>query len=108
MKALIPIFFLLLSCACGTPSHIEEGVLYRTRIYAGNHVRTEKHDGFCCVLTTDRVIVVKGYPNIPDSAWCYIRTEVGIHDLHPDIQKKLTKKYLYWIGGDKEYQILER
>jgi len=102
------VFVLFIVCSCSAPSHLEEGTIYVTKKYVGNHVRTEAHDGYSCVLTTNMIIAVQGYPNVPDSAWCYVRIEPFVHDLHPDIEKKLTKKYFYWYGSGKEYKVIRK
>jgi hypothetical protein len=108
--ALIAIILLILIAisSCSSSSYIQEDNIYITKQYVGNYVRMELHNGYSSVLTTNRVILVEGYPRIPDSVWCYVRSEPSVHDLHPDIKKKLTKKYFYWYGSEKEFKVINK
>jgi len=94
---------------CTVTQKVQEGVFYKTRVYAGLY--TDSHqidDTYTLVETSYGIFKLRLNPEIPDSALCYIRLEYPSYDFHPDIAKQMTAKYFTWEGAELEYQIYNK
>lgn len=75
-------------------------------MYVGKYIQSVSiGEDFYNVQTSNFIFRIKENPEIPDSAWCYMRIEPPRWDLHPDIAIQMTVTYLTWIGAEKEYRI---
>ena len=101
------IFILLMALmGCTVTSKVQEGVFYKTRVYAGLYTEsTVIDDKFTMVETSYGIFKLKLNPEIPDSALCYIRIEYSSYDFHPDIAAQMAVRYFTWEGSDLEYKI---
>lgn len=105
MKRLSPILLILLM-GCASSSYMQENILVKTRIYTGRFVQSVAIDEkYSYVETTESAFKIKGHPQIPKGAWCYVRIERCRHDVTRDIAKRLEHWYFTWNGTDKEYRI---
>jgi len=103
------ILLLMVFLSCAVTSRVQEGVFYKTRIYAGFYTAsTSIDDTYTMVQTSYGIFKIKLNPEIPDSALCYIRLEYPSYDFHPDIAKQMTTKYFTWEGSDLEYKIYNK
>ena len=72
--------------SCTVTSKVQEGVFYKTRVYAGLYTESTVIDEkFTMIETSYGIFKIKLNPKIPDSALCYIRLEYPSYDFHPDI-----------------------
>ncbi len=104
MKLIILISFCILF-SCRATLHIKEGRIYKTKEYVGVYIGSVKHEDYTFIQTTQGAYKVKAELSIPDSAWCYIRTEPCRWDMHPDIAELISPKYISWDVSVKEYRI---
>ena len=96
--------------SCISPSRVvEEGEIYKTRIYAGLYTESIHIDEkFTVVFTTYGYFKLKENPEIPDSSLCYIKREYPSYYFHPDIERQMIINYFTWNGADKEYRIYNK
>lgn len=98
-------FLLLLSCTASSKV-VQEGVIYKTRIYVGVYEKSViSIDPFYNVQTSYYIFKLKENPDIPEGAFCYMRVEPCKWDMHPDIAYQLSPKYFTWNGAEREYSI---
>ena len=103
------ILLFILALGCTVTSKVQEGVIYKTRVYAGFYGdSTPIDDTYTMIQTSYGIFKIKLNPEIPDSALCYIRLEYPSYDFHPDIAKQMTIKYFTWEGADLEYKIYNK
>ena len=96
----------LVLSGCVSTSGIEEGVIYKTKIFVGYSLKVSQSEDFTHILTSEGYFRIKERDiEISDSTWCYIRLLPCRHDMHPDIAEQMCRKYFTWIGTDKEYRI---
>jgi len=102
MKTKILILFILLSgCAV---SRYPEGKLIKTKAYCGKFERIKYHEKTSTIKTTMLVFTVKGKPDVPLGAYCYIRRIPCRVDVTKSMEKKLEPKYFSW-NNSKEYRV---
>ena len=94
---LIPLFFL--SC-----THELSPSLEKTKHYIGVYQESKKN----IIVTSRAIVYVKDSVRVPDSAWCYVRTEPCLYYYHPSIARQLERQYFSWQGSDKEYVMENR
>jgi len=105
MKKIIFILFVLF-LGCTVTSKVQEGVFYKTRVYAGIYAEsTPINETYTMIETSQGIFKLKLNPEIPDSASCYIRIEYSSYDFHPDIAEQMAVRYFTWEGSDLEYKI---
>lgn len=106
-KLWVLIFVLFFGCT--VTSKVQEGVFYKTRVYAGFYAKSTPIDEkFTMVVTSYGIFKLKMNPDIPDSALCYIRIEYSSYDFHPDIAAQMAVRYFTWEGADLEYKIYNK
>jgi len=106
-KILILLFVFIFGCA--VTSNVQEGVFYKTRVYAGLYTNsTQIDDKYTMVETSYGIFKLKLNPNIPDSALCYVRIEYSHYNFHPDIAEQMIVRYFTWEGSDLEYKIYNK
>jgi len=107
LKIIIILFLILGSCV--SSQKVREGVIYKTRIYVGYYLKSAPYDdNYTTVLTSQGIFRLKENPEIPDSAWCYIRIEPTRFDVDDIIAEKLSPKFFSWNGSDKEYKVFNK
>lgn len=105
MKKLSPILLIFL-LGCASSNYMQEDVLVKTKIYTGKFVQSVAIDEkYSYVETTQSAFKVKGHPQIPKGAWCYVRIELCLQDVTKNIAERMERWYFTWNGTDKEYRI---
>lgn len=102
----IIILSLIVFGGCVASQKVEEGIIYKTRIYAGYYLKSiEFDDKYTTILTSEGMFKIRENPEIPDSVWCYIRVEPVRFDVDEIIAEKMSPKFLTWNGSEREYRI---
>lgn len=109
MKKLAKILILFLSIllsGCATGQYTER-VLTKTKAYCGQlvDIRYDVEGKISTIQTTMIIIRVKGDPDVPKGAHCYIRREICYQDVTESIKQRLEHKYFSWSNGSKEYRV---
>ena len=106
MRTIIFILLLLALVGCNKPMY-SEGTIIRTKIYVGKYKYSYTYDEKCCmVMTSLGLFRVQGCPEVPDTAFCYIRREIPPpRQFQRNIAWRLEKQYFSWTGGTEEYRI---
>jgi hypothetical protein len=82
-----------------------ENQLRITKRYMGEVMYAEQRGRYTLVVMGFGSVEVCGHISVPAWVPAYVRTEPCYHDVHPDIAKRLERKYLSWVGSEKEYKI---
>lgn len=98
----ILILFILLS-GCAINKHTT-GELIKTKAYCGKLISVNYDGKISIIQTTMLAFQVKGYPDVPEGTFCYIRREPCRVSATKSIKRKLERKYFSW-DNSKEYRI---
>ncbi len=78
--------------------------LTKTKVYCGKAVNTKYEGKVTTIQTTMLVFMVKGKPDVPEGAFCYLRRIPCYQDVTKSMKEKLEPKYFSW-NNSKEYRI---
>ena len=81
-----------------------ENQLTKTKAYCGKFIEIQCDEKTSTIRTTMLVFTVKGKPEIPVGAYCYIRRIPCYVDATRDIKRKLEHKYFSW-DNSQEYRV---
>lgn len=101
-KAAILVLFVILS-GCSTGQYAE-GKLTKTKAYCGKAVNTRCDGEITVIQTTMIIFSVKGSPDVPKGAYCYIRRIPCYQNVTKSMKEKLEPKYFSW-DNSKEYRV---
>lgn len=80
--------------------------MYKVTFYVGKYLNSAIMDGIAYIETTDALIRLESLPDsIPEGALCYVRVDLGLYNMHPDLERELHREYFTWHGTDKEYKM---
>ena len=95
---------LILFNSCAQNKYLVEEEIYKTRVYVGKFVDSHPDSKKTQIETEEAIFSIKGDPDIPNGAWCYIRI-VRDFRFHPDIRWRMNEQYFTWEGTSDEFRL---